>query len=88
MSSIRYVMALAGVLLLSIGPASAAETGCARYPQPEKQAKCKAAEQRAAKTAERKRIDAERKAERTCANPKDAKMRAECEKKGLTKAKP
>lgn len=101
MTRLQRILSMAGALLLLAGAPAAVlaqakggdkggggtGTGCARYAEPAKQAKCKANEARAARDAERKRVDAERKAERGCANPKDAKMRAECEKKGLVKPK-
>ena len=62
-------------------------SGCARYTEPEKKAKCQAAEARAAKDAERKRIDQQRRAERRCAKAADDKARTECEKKELGKGK-
>ena len=96
MNSMRRIMMLGGALLLLAGApeavlaqakAEGTGTGCARYREPEKQEKCKANAARAAKEAERKRIDAERKAERGCVNPKDAKTKAECEKKAAAKPK-
>lgn len=69
-------------LLFGASPVAFAQSGgCARYTDPDKRARCQANEQRAAKTAERKRIDAERRGERRCAKFTDEKARADCEKK-------
>lgn len=69
------------LVLGAASPAIAQSGGCARYTDPDKRARCQANEQRAAKTAERKRIDAERRNERRCAKFTDEKARADCEKK-------
>lgn len=79
---------LCALLLLGAAPAAVAQSGgCARYTDPDKRARCQANEQRAAKTAERKRIDAERRNERRCAKFTDEKARADCEKKEAAKVR-
>ena len=90
----RLVLALALALPLTMSAQAAdpkagdskAGTGCARFVDLEKSNTCVAKEQRAARDAERKRIDAQRRSERLCAaKAKDEKSRADCEKKEAAK---
>ena len=60
---------------------------CARYTDADKRALCKSKEQRAAREAERKKVEQERRVERKCAGVKDEKARAECEKQETAKPK-
>jgi hypothetical protein len=75
----------AAVLAQTKGDAKA--DPCARFTEPDKRDLCKAKERRAARDAERKKVDVERRVERKCATQKDDKARAECEKKELAKPK-